>query len=409
MAPSHFFTYSLLMLLHLNLQAQKINIESIQKHVTYLASDELEGRAPGTKGEKLAIQYISAEFAKLGLTPMGTNGFQQKFDYKYNKHPHDSASKTFVKKKGSNVVGFLDNKAASTIVIGGHFDHLGIGHHHSARDTSKGVHNGADDNASGTAGVIELANYFVNNKKTEANNFLFICFSAEEDGLVGSKHFTSNPTLKIEDINCMINMDMIGRLDQASKKLMVYGYGTSPAFAGIIDTNDKRFSVVIDSSGMGPTDHTSFYLKNIPVLSFFTGQHNDYHKASDDVDKINFEGEQMVLEYIAEIVQQIDTKGKLTFTATKNKEQGRSKYKVTLGIMPDYTADVSGVRVDGVMEGKSAENAGILSGDIIIEMDGNAIKDIYAYMKQLAAYKKDDTCMVLVQRGEQKLKLKVKF
>ena len=207
----------------------------------------------------------------------------------------------------------------------------------------------------------------------------------------------------------MINMDMIGRLDTDSKKLMVYGYGTSPTFAGIIDTNDARFHIVIDSSGMGPTDHTSFYLKNIPVLSFFTGQHNDYHKASDDVDKINFEGEQLVLQYIAEIVQQIDTKGKLTFTATKNKEQGRSKYKVTLGIMPDYTADVVGVRVDGVMEGKSAEIAGIQSGDIILEMDGVVIKDIYGYMKQLAAYKKDDKCIVVVQRGDKKLKLPVQF
>lgn len=393
-----------------NLVGQNTDVARIKSHISYLASDKLEGRAPGTKGEKLAIKYISSEFKKSGLKPAGTKGFIQKFDYKYNTNPHDTTGKSFVQKKGSNVIGYLDNGAAYTVVVGGHFDHLGLGHHGSALDTDTGVHNGADDNASGTAGVLELARYFAENGIKESNNFIFICFSAEEDGLVGSKHFTQIPTVNIDQINYMINMDMIGRLDAKTMKLMIYGVGTSPQFAGLIDTNDRRFSYVIDSSGVGPTDHTSFYLKNIPVLNFFTGQHSDYHKATDDVEKINFEGEANILKYISEIILKLDNKGKLAFTPTKQKQQeGRSRYKVSMGIMPDYTATVNGLRVDAVTDGKPAQKAGLLGGDIIEAMDSKPIKDVYEYMNQLSTYKKGDTALIKVKRGEKSLEFKVTF
>lgn len=399
-----FFTFQVLI-------AQTISISNIKADITYLASDKLEGRAPGTKGEKLAIKYISDKFKKIGLKPKGSKGYLQNFDYRFNTNPHDTTGGSYVKKTGTNVIGFLDNGASSTIVIGGHFDHLGNGHNVSALDTVKTVHNGADDNASGTAGVIELANYFANNKIKEKNNFLFICFSAEEDGLVGSKHFTQEPTLSLDKVNFMINMDMIGRLDKETKKLLVYGVGTSPQFAGLIDTMDKRFHFVLDSSGVGPTDHTSFYLKDIPVLSFFTGQHSDYHKATDDVDKINFDGEKQILEYIVQVVLKLDKKGKLHFTPTKQKmeEKSRAKYKVSLGIMPDYTAEVTGLRIDAVTEGRPAQVAGIEAGDVIIEMDGKTIKDIYGYMDVLAKYKSGDTAVVKVKRAEQMLEYTVKF
>ena len=391
-------------------KGQEVDIARIQSHINFLASDKLEGRAPGTRGEKKAIKYISKEFKRIGLKPAGTSGYKQKFDYQYNTNPHDTTGKSFVQKKGKNVVGFLDNGAPYTIVIGGHFDHLGVGHHSSALDTDTGIHNGADDNASGTAGVLELANYFANNNIKESNNFLFICFSAEEDGLVGSKHFTQIPTVNLSEINCMINMDMIGRLDPATRKLMVYGVGTSPQFAGLIDTNDRRFTYVIDSSGVGPTDHTSFYLKNIPVLSFFTGQHSDYHKATDDVEKINFNGEASILNYIAGIVMKLDSKGKMAFSATKHKEQGgRTRFKVSMGIMPDYTSVAEGLRIDAVTEGKPAQLAGLKAGDIIIGMDAKNIKDVYEYMNQLGTYKKGDTAVIKVKRGEENLEFKVTF
>lgn len=393
---------------HLN--AQNINKSKLRAHIAYLASDELEGRAPGTKGEELAIEYISSHFRKIGLQPAGTDGYRQQFNYKYHTNPHDTTGGTAIDKKGSNVIGFLDNGAANTIVIGGHFDHLGTGKHGSALDTGNGIHNGADDNASGTAGVIELARFFSDNGITEQNNFLFICFSAEEDGLVGSKHFTSTPTVDIGKINFMVNMDMIGRLNPDTRKLLVYGVGTSPQFAGLIDTNDTRFKFVVDSSGVGPTDHTSFYLKDIPVLSFFTGQHSDYHKETDDVEKINLDGEVDVLKFIASTVLKLDSKSKLSFTATKQKQQeSRSKYKVSLGIMPDYTADVTGLRIDAVVDGKPAQKAGITGGDIILEMDSKPIKDVYEYMNALATYKSGDTAVIKLKRGSELLELKVKF
>lgn len=393
-----------------NVIAQNISKSNIRKHIEYLASDELEGRAPGTKGEQLAIDYIASYFSKLALKPAGTDGYRQQFDYKYHTNPHDTTGTNAVQKKGSNVLGFLDNGAPYTIVVGGHFDHLGKGHHGSALDKGDEIHNGADDNASGTAGVIELAKFFTENGIQEQNNFLFICFSAEEDGLVGSKHFTNTPTVDIGKINFMVNMDMIGRLNPNTRKLLVYGIGTSPQFTGLIDTTDGRFSYVIDSSGVGPTDHTSFYLKDIPVLSFFTGQHSDYHKASDDIEKINFDGEVDILKFIASTILKLDGKGKLQFTPTKQKQQEtRSKYKVSLGIMPDYTADVAGLRIDAVVDGKPAQKAGMAAGDIIEAMDGKQIKDVYDYMNQLASYKAGDTAKVRIKRGKESLEINVTF
>lgn len=388
--------------------AQNVNLDNLEDHIEYLASDKLEGRAPGTKGEALAIKYIAKKFKKYGLAPAGTDGFKQTFTYRLSANPHDTTTtKTGKEMKGTNVAGFLDNGATNTIVIGAHFDHLGNGHHTSALDTTSGIHNGADDNASGTAGVIELANYFANNGIKEQNNFLFLCFSAEEDGLVGSKHFTQLPTIALDKINCMINMDMIGRLDNTTKKLLVYGIGTSPAFNGLF--NDTQFQYVIDSSGVGPTDHTSFYLKNIPVLSFFTGQHSDYHKMTDDVDKINFEGEIKILDKIVATIQTIDKKGKIPFTTTKQKETGRSKFKVSMGIMPDYTSTVNGLRVDGVTDGKPAQKAGIEAGDIIIEMNGTPIKDVYEYMTMLGKLNKGDEVPVKVKREGVDKTIIVKF
>ena len=394
----------------INLNAQHINSENIKTHISYLASDKLEGRAPGTKGEKLAIKYIKKQFKSFKLKGKGEKNFGQTFDYSITANPHDANPSSSGPKKGTNVIAFLDNQANSTIVIGAHFDHLGKGHNISALDTDKNaIHNGADDNASGTAGVIELARYLTTNNLKENYNYLFICFSAEEDGLVGSKYFSNHPTVSLSSINCMINMDMIGRLDPKTRKLLVYGVGTSPDFAGVIDTTEKRFVFVIDSSGVGPTDHTSFYLKDIPVLSFFTGQHSDYHKASDDVEKINFDGEVKVLEYIISVINKLDKKPKLKFSATKQKTQEKMSFKVTLGIMPDYSYTDPGLRVDAVTEGRPAQKAGIQAGDIIVELGEKPVKDIYEYMDRLGSFSKGQKTTAKVKRNGQLLSFEVEF
>jgi hypothetical protein len=391
--------------------AQNINQELLRKHIYYLASDKLEGRNPGTKGEKLAIEYLEKEFASYKLIPKGEKGFRQRFTYKQNLNPHDTVVKNTVEKNGTNVIGYLDNGALATLVIGGHFDHLGKGENSSSLDgdAKHQIHNGADDNASGTAGVLELARYFSSNNVKEKYNMLFMCFSAEEDGLIGSKYFTNHPTIELSQINCMINMDMIGRLNDSTMKLMVYGVGTSPGYEKVFGNIKTNFNMVFDSSGVGPSDQTSFYLKNIPVLHFFTGQHKDYHKSGDDADKINYKGEQHVLEYMIKVIEAIDNESRLTFTPTKQNEQQKVSFKVTLGIMPDYSFSGKGVRVDAATEGKPATNAGIMQNDIIVKLGDTVVENIYDYMKILAGFKKGDTTTVEVERNNTIVKTQVTF
>lgn len=392
--------------------AQNINADSLKKHVYYLASDQLGGRAPGTKGEKLAQEYIQKEFSKLGLIPKGNKGYIQAFNYRRNLNPHDTTAKKSIACKGSNVVGFLDNQAEFTLVIGAHYDHLGHGESGSPLEkTGKKIviFNGADDNASGVAGVIELARYFSTNSTKENHNLLFICFSGEEDGLIGSKYYANNPTIDIASINAMLNMDMIGRLSDSSRALMVYGVGTHPGFTELLNQHNKNFKLVLDSSGSGPSDHASFYRKNLPVLHFFTGQHSDYHKSTDDADKCNYSGSAEVLNYLAKLAEEIPGNSKLSFTPTAQKETNRGGFKVTMGIMPDYTFDGKGLRIDGVTEGKPAQKAGLKQNDVIILLGENPIQNIRDYMGCLSKYNKGDKVPVKIIRENKEVELVVEF
>ena len=290
--------------------AQKIEEKNLQKHIQFLADDALKGRQTGSEGERMAMDYIQKEFKKLKLSPMGDgSSFEQAFAFKGGTHG------TGAEGTAHNVVAFLDNKADKTIVIGAHFDHLGLGENGSSLDANPQgkIHNGADDNASGVAGVLELARYFKNNKVKENSNFLFICFSGEELGLFGSKYFTEKPTLELSNVNYMINMDMIGRLNPTTKSLSISGSGTSPVWETLIKNTTTSLNIKTDSAGIGPSDHTSFYLKNIPVLHFFTGSHSDYHKPSDDWDKINYAGEKEVLDLVITVVEKLDDQPKLAF------------------------------------------------------------------------------------------------
>ena len=394
-----------------NSNGQRINTEAVQKHITYLASNKLEGRSPGEKGGNLAAKYIAKYFQQLKLKPAGTKGFYQPFIFGESLNPHDTVLNGKIKRSGKNVMAYLDNGAAATIVIGAHYDHLGWGNHGNSLDANpkRKIHNGADDNASGVAGVLDIARYFSQNAIKEHYNYLFICFSAEESGLLGSKYFTNNPTLNLSNINFMLNMDMIGRLNDSTKMLLVYGTGTAPVLHNLVLNCNRSFKIKTDSSGVGPSDHTSFYLKNIPVLHFFTGQHSDYHKPTDDVEKINFKGEQLVLEYILTLLDSIGNLPRLSFTATKNPEQAKSSFKVTLGIMPDYAFEGKGLRVDGVTEGKPAAKAGVKQGDIIIQLGDYTVEEIQQYMKALNHFSKGETTVVEVKRGDTVLKMQVTF
>ncbi len=392
-------------------QEATISEKNLRKHVTYLASDKLKGRGTGTPEERKAAKYIAKQFRKAGLAPMGNNGtFFHNFSFKKSKDPHGNVDETAAQTNAQNVAAYLDNGAAYTIVIGGHYDHLGLGHDHNSLDANPEgkIHNGADDNASGTAGVIELARYFAKNGVKEQHNFLFLCFSGEELGLYGSKKYTETPTIDLAKVSFMLNMDMIGRLN-AEKKLVVGGVGTAPDFVPTLKNLKTDLSFKLDSAGIGPSDHTSFYLKNIPVLFFFTGQHSDYHKPTDDVEKVNFPGEKQVLDAAVEVIQALDKQPKLKFQETKSKEGDSPRFKVTLGIMPDYTWEGEGVHVDGVTDGKPASKAGILKGDVIVGLGDVVVKDIRDYMKGLSQHQKGDTTTVKVKRGTEEKVMSVTF
>jgi len=313
------------------------------------------------------------------------------------------------KRNGHNVNGFINNGAPSTIIIGAHYDHLGYGEDHNSLWTGPpAIHNGADDNASGTAAVIEMAR-LLKNSKLKNYNFLFLCFSGEELGLLGSKYFTDHPTLDLSSVDYMINSDMVGRLNDSTHTITIGGYGTSPSWGQILESQTKVFKVHFDSSGIGPSDHTSFYMKDIPVLFFFTGVHKDYHKPSDDVDKINFPGELAVIKYMYHVVEQTNKMGRLSFLKTREPKMDGKHFTVTLGIMPDYSFEGKGVRADGIIDGKAAQKAGLLTGDVIIKLGDFSCTDLNTYMNALSTYRKGDAATVTVLRGGKEMTFAVVF
>ncbi len=399
----------------INAQSQEISEKNIRQTIGYLASDKLQGRATSSPGERLAAEYIANLFKEYKLVPKGDSAGSYYFHFKcrYNPDKTDTVPDHATERNGTDVIGYLDNGAQYTIVIGAHLDHLGLGYDGNSLDPNpKGkIHPGADDNASGVAGVLELARYYSSQNKKGNYNFLFTCFSGEELGLFGSKKYCEKPTIDLSKVDLMINMDMIGRLNDSTKRLIVYGVGTAPGLVRLIDSVPSAFSIKKDSAGIGPSDQTSFYLKNIPVLFFFTGEHSDYHKPSDVAAKINYPGEKHVLDYIIRVVAAINAEPKLVFTPTRNTEIGRkaAKYKVTMGVMPDYSFDGEGMKIDGVTDGKPASKAGIKQGDIVIQMGDLKIKSMMDYMKALSAFKKDETTDVVLMRNGKKITVKVTF
>lgn len=518
-------------------KADRKIVSNLQLHVTYLASDKLEGRRTGTPGEQLAAGYIAEQMKQAGLSPRGNDGYLQVFTVREGKeagpktrlllnnrpqpaaqyvplpfsaekaakgevlpgvndldnvwlidvkaaeeeiNPHAAPLEFYIKKTkdakqngatgviffngpentqavskwldektaslpipaiwagpevskilsaddangfqvdfevdfkpskrtGTNVVGYIDNGAPTTVVLGAHYDHLGYGEdHNSMAPSEKAIHNGADDNASGTAALIELGR-LLKTSGLKKNNYALVAFSGEELGLFGSKYFVENGGIAAKDVNYMVNMDMVGRLN-TEKGLQIGGIGTSPAWSPILKTTvPTSFKVNYDSSGTGPSDHTSFYRKDIPVLFFFTGTHSDYHKPGDDADKINYEGSLRVVKLIYSIVEKTNAQERLPFTKTRETAMSSTRFSVTLGIMPDYTYAKGGVRVDGVSEGKPAKKAGIAPGDVIFQLGGKTVSDVESYMGALSAFKAGDHTTVKVKRGKEEKVFDIHF
>ncbi len=406
---STLFIFTLVLSSCTDFTTDKEVLNGLKTDIEYLADDALEGRAIGTPGEEKAAGHIATAFEEAGLKPKGTEGFYQPFTVKKATSPHEQAvvGTDVEGVTGRNVAGYIDNKGTSTIVIGAHFDHLGYGSEGSLHRGEPAIHNGADDNASGTAAMIQLAKIL--NIKDSPYNFLFLAFSGEENGLWGSNYFSKNSTVALEDINYMINMDMVGRLNEEST-LAINGVGTSPAWVDAIETaNTDSLKLVTSESGVGPSDHTSFYLQDIPVLHFFTGQHEDYHKPSDDADKINYEGLVRIVRYIERLIDELDEQERLAFTKTNDSSSDSPRFSVSLGVVPDYLFDGEGMRIDGVTDGKPAAGAGMEKGDIVVKLGDSTIVDMMSYMRALGGFKAGEKTVVEFKRGNDLKAVEVKF
>jgi len=315
-----------------------------------------------------------------------------------------------------NVIGLIPGSDTvlkdEYIVIGAHFDHLGFGGEGTGSLTpdANAIHNGADDNASGTAGVLELAEKLSANRSILKRSVVFMAYNAEEEGLLGSKYFVNNPTIDLSNISIMINMDMIGRMSDG--KVTVGGTGTSPNFESILneENKDHGLNLKMSKEGYGPSDHASFYVNDIPVLFFFTGTHNDYHKPSDDWQLINVAGEKQIVELIYDVVVRfgrMDNRPTFTEAGPKEARQTRRSFKVTFGVIPSYGSNAEGLEIDGAKKDGPAGKAGLQKGDIIISIDGKPVKNIYDYMYRLAELKPGRAVDVIIKRGEEELTIKV--
>ena len=381
---------------------------TMQQSLSYLASDALEGRMSATKGERMAAKYVAEQFRAHGLIPAGENKtYIQPFPWKgVMAHGHMIVDGDHLSEYANNVVGFIDNSGDDIIIIGAHLDHLGHGSF-GALDENEEVHNGADDNASGIAALFRTITLV--QSMNLKDDVLFIAFSGEEMGLLGSNYFTKKPTVDLQQVKCMLNMDMVGRF-RSEKGMAIYGTNNSTAWNTIVETvNTDHIRLVHEGSGEGNSDHASFYYAGIPSLHFFTGQHEDYHKSSDDVEKINFDGIEMVAQLLARVVKEVDMLDELPFVEVEQAKQEQMSFKVTMGVLPDYLYDGKGLRLEGVKKNRPAHQAGIQKGDVIIGINDLVIKDINVYMEALSSHEKGDEVSVKIIRGEEEIIKKLTF
>ncbi len=308
-----------------------------------------------------------------------------------------------------NVVGVIEGSDPvlknEAIVIGAHYDHLGRGGDGSLAPRSGEIHHGADDNASGTAGVLELARIFSAQRSKLKRTLVFIAFSGEDEGLLGSNYYVNHPLVPLDKTVAMINMDMIGRMKD--NKLVIGGVGTAKEWRQLIGSGDT-LALTLNEDGYGPSDHSQFYGKQIPVLFFWTGTHNDYHKPSDTFDKINYNDEARILEMVARIVRDVDSADqRLTYTTAKADPPRTGGFRVYLGTIPNYADTNDGLLIDGVRDDSPAAKAGLKAGDKIVKIGNRDVKNVYDYTYALGEMKAGQEYVVELMRGGEKLSLKI--
>jgi len=310
------------------------------------------------------------------------------------------------KVQGENIFAIKKGKSLRYIVLGAHYDHLGYGDI-SSLDGIYDVHNGADDNASGVAGVIEIANYYKD--KEVRDNILFAFWDCEEIGTVGSDYFVKNPIIPMENIKTYINFDMIGRLE--NNNLTIIGSKTAKEFEEIIKkVNEKfNFNIKFSNSGFGMSDQNAFYNMKIPVLHIFTNVHKDYHKTTDDPQFINYEGEKKILELTIEIIDEISKIEALTYNEIKENRTIRNSNRVRLGVIPDYSYEGEGVKILDVSNGTPAQKSGLKKGDIILKIGDYEIKNIYDLTYALTKFKKGQKTTIIFKSNDKVIKKQVIF
>jgi hypothetical protein len=332
---------------------------TLEDHVRYLTSDECEGRAEATEGERRAAAYIEARFR------------DAKVETQVQEFPTHGGD------KGRNVIGIVRGKSDEAVVIGAHYDHLG--------KTGDAICRGADDNASGTAVVLEMAARF--GKKPAARTVVLIAFSGEEAGCFGSRYYVNHPAVALEKTVAMVNLDMVGRLKE---QLTVFGADTGDSFRRHL--SDSALKIAFNKDPGGQSDHTSFQMKKIPAVHLFTGSHADWHKPSDTPDKLNYEGLGRVADLTETLARRIaDAPERIAFQKVDVAEPpagGAAKGAIPyLGSMPDYGHEGKGVKLAGVAPGSPAEKAGLKEGDVLLALNGKEFADVKAYAQALFSRK----------------------
>ena len=381
-----------------------ITIDDFKAHITYLSSDGLAGRSSGTPGDRLAKDYIVNHFTNAG-------GSAERFVEVQEHYVSKSRLKPKNKVKTYNIIATLpgnDKKLKNEyVVIGAHYD--------SVKNTLGLIHNGADDNGSGTSMVLELFEKFAsenNHKRT----LVFMAFGGEELGLLGSKHYVNNPTIDLSKVQLMVNLDMVGRMDEENN-VELGGSPSAKNFSSKLHpffVNSKINIIDLGKGIFSRSDHYNFYKKDIPVLFFFTGIHPDYHTATDDEDKINYDGMMEISKIVEPIIAEFaNVEERLVFETMEEEEQEKmqspSKMKVTLGIMPDYAFDDKGVKADSVIDNRPGQKAGMIDGDIVIKIKDFDIVDMYKYMEALSKIESGAKTQITVLRDKEEIVLDVQF
>jgi hypothetical protein len=359
-------------------------------------------------GGEITIENLEAEIDSLNKTK----------NLKLNTTVAVTANVNQKETETRNVVALLpgidDNLKNEYVVAGAHFDHLGMGGPGSGSRVTDtlAVHNGADDNASGVAAIIQLAEKLAAEKKNK-RSIIFVAFGAEEMGLVGSKAFTNKPPVEIEKMVAMFNFDMVGRLDLATNALSIGGTQTARETESLLTDLNTGFELAFSPEGVGPSDHASFYLQNIPVFFISTGAHSDYHTPLDDAEFINYEGAKKVADYSYLLISEVASRETaLTFQEAGPKFQRSrgGRLKVTFGVMPDFAGlEKRGLRIDAVTKGKPADKAGMKKGDIITAIDGKKVSGIHDYMSRLQTMQVGQQVSVDIIRDEKETVLIVQL